>query len=55
MPSWGRSQLLFSLFQMLATKFSGNFFVNLIGAWAVSYFSFTTFHLTIYYVVLCCI
>lgn len=24
------------IFQMLATKFSGNFFVNLIGVWAVS-------------------
>lgn len=27
---------IYFLFQMLATKFSGNFFVNLIGVWAVS-------------------
>jgi preprotein translocase subunit SecY len=27
---------LYIISQMLATKFSGNFFVNLIGVWAVS-------------------
>lgn len=27
---------LYVISQMLATKFSGNFFVNLLGAWAVS-------------------
>ena len=27
---------MFYILQMLATKFSGNFFVNLLGVWAVS-------------------